>query len=86
MSLGSRLINLRNCIILRNRKESLSLNMEKVLKIVQLKDKQSDFVYWQTKSIEEKLNAIEFLRQQYIKFDKNVKPGFQRVCRVINQK
>ncbi len=59
--------------------------MEKVVKIVQLKDKTSDFQYWQTKSFEERLNAIEELRSQYIKFLKNVQPRLQRVCRVINQ-
>lgn len=60
--------------------------MEKVLKIGHLKDRQSDFTYWQTKTPIERLNAIEFLRQQYIKFQKNAQPGFQRVCRIINQK
>ena len=60
--------------------------MEKVLKIVSLKDKQSDFAYWTTKSLAERMEAIEFLRQQYIKFKKDVQPRLQRVCRIINQK
>ncbi len=59
--------------------------MEKVLKIVSLKEKHSDFAYWATKPVSERLEAIEFLRQQYIKFKKDVQPRLQRVCRVINQ-
>ncbi len=59
--------------------------MEKVLKIVTTGDETSDAEYWQNKSVSERLEAIEFLRNQYIKFNKNVKPGFQRVCRVIRK-
>jgi hypothetical protein len=59
--------------------------MEKVVKIMHLKDKQSDYVFWQTRSYKDRLEAIELLRSQYIKFDKNVQPRLQRVCRVINQ-
>ena len=50
-----------------------------------LKDKESDYVFWQTRSYKDRLEAIELLRSQYIKFDKNVQPRLQRVCRVINQ-
>ena len=59
--------------------------MEKVVKILHLKDKQSDYVFWQTRSYKDRLEAIELLRSQYIKFDKNVQPRLQRVCRVIKQ-
>ena len=60
--------------------------MERVLKIISLKDKTTDFEYWKTKTPVERLEAIEYLRQQYINFQKDVQPGFQRVCRVINKK
>jgi hypothetical protein len=60
--------------------------MEKVVKKIGLKDQQSDFAFWQSKSPEERLAAVELLRDQYIKFiQKDVKPGLQRVCRVIKQ-
>ena len=59
--------------------------MEKVVKIMHLKDKQSDYVFWQIRSYKDRLEAIELLRSQCIKFDKNVQPRLQRVCRVINQ-
>jgi len=59
--------------------------MEKVLKIVSLKDKSNDFEYWSSKSPIERLNALELLRNQYIKFKKDVQPGLQRVCTIINR-
>lgn len=59
--------------------------MEKVVKIVNLKDKQSDYDFWQTKDFKDRLEAIEMLRSQYIKFNANVQPRLQRFCRVINQ-
>jgi hypothetical protein len=60
--------------------------MEKALRIISLKDKQSDYSYWMSKSFIERLNAIELLRNQYIKFNKDVQPRLQRVCRIVNQK
>jgi hypothetical protein len=60
--------------------------MKKNLKIVSLKDRNSDLDYWLAKTPVERLEAIEFLRQQYIKFLKDVQPGLQRVCRIISLK
>jgi hypothetical protein len=60
--------------------------MEKVIRKTTTKEKQSDLEYWLTKTPQERLNALEFLRQQYVNFNKNVQPRLQRVCTVINQK
>lgn len=61
--------------------------MEKAVTIRQLKDKSSSLQYWQSKPANERLAAIELLRQQYIKFKyTDVQPRFQRVCRIIKQK
>lgn len=58
--------------------------MEKVITIRSLKDKKTDFTYWQSKPEMERLAAIEILRQQYIKHKYgNAQPRFQRVCRII---
>lgn len=59
--------------------------MEKVVNIITLKQKQSDYQFWLTKSFNDRLDAIELLRAQYIKFRKDVQPRLQRVCRVINK-
>jgi hypothetical protein len=60
--------------------------MEKVVKIFSLKDRQSDYSYWMSKPVQERLAAIETLRQQYIKFNKDLQPRLQRVCRVISRR
>lgn len=59
--------------------------MEKVLKIVSLKNKETDFSYWNSKSEIQRMEAIELLRQQYINYQKDAQQGFQRICRVINK-
>ncbi|MFN5024264.1 MAG: hypothetical protein ACK5HJ_00795 [Bacteroidota bacterium] len=59
--------------------------MEKVLKITTIKEVGSDFAYWSTKSLTERLEAIEILRQHYFSLKKDVQPRLQRVCRIINQ-
>ncbi len=60
--------------------------MEKVLKIVRLKDPNNDYAFWEYKSEIERLEALEILRQQYINHQKDVQPQLQRICRVINRK
>lgn len=61
--------------------------MQKVSSIRSLKEKNNDFLYWQTKPETERLAAIEILRQQYFKFKyTDVQPRFQRVCTVVKQK
>lgn len=57
--------------------------MDKAVKIINLKTRQSDFSYWKTKTPQERLDAIEMLRLQYMKFNKNVQPRLQRVCKII---
>ncbi len=56
-----------------------------MLKIVNIKDRNTDFAFWQTQSDLERLKAIEILRQQYINLKKDAQPRLQRVCRIINQ-
>ena len=60
--------------------------MDKSLKIVHLKDRTSDYLFWSTKTDLERLQAIEILRTQYINYKKDVHSRLQRVYRVINQK
>jgi hypothetical protein len=60
--------------------------MEKSLKIINLKDRNTDYQFWINQSEIQRLQAIEILRQQYINFRKDVQPRLQRVYRIINQK
>lgn len=59
--------------------------MEKVIKIVPLKNAPKDSVYWMSKSSQERIDAIEFLRDQYIKTLPDAEQRFQRVCRIIRK-
>ena len=54
----------------------------KVLKIDEVK---SDFAFWQTRPFEERLAALESIRNDYIKWAYDIQSGFQRVYRVIKQ-
>lgn len=60
--------------------------MEKVVKKIGLREKQSDFAFWQRKTPAERLAAVELLRDQYIKFiTKDAESGLPRVCRIIKR-
>lgn len=60
--------------------------MEKIVKITNLKDKNTDFKFWLTKTEIQRLEAVEMLRQQYLNYKKDVQSRLQRVYRIINQK
>ena len=61
--------------------------MEKVIAKLSLKEKKTDFAFWQSKSETERLAAVEMLRQEYFKYKYgNVQPRFQRVCHIVKQK
>ena len=59
--------------------------MDYSLKIINRKEDRSDLSYWLTKSYAERLEVIEFLRHQYIKYT-HASERLQKVCRVVNRK
>lgn len=60
--------------------------MQKAVKIVGLRDRGTDYQFWLSRSIKQRLEAIELLRQQYINYTKNAQSGLQRVCRIVDKK
>ncbi len=56
--------------------------MEKVVVVIN-NIQQNDSAYWVSKSVEERLNAIEFLRKQLPDYENQLSARLQRVCRVI---
>jgi Arc/MetJ family transcription regulator len=54
----------------------------KVIKKVPLRESSSDYDYWQSRSVNERIDALEMLRQQYIGFSQNAHQGIQRVVRI----
>ena len=58
--------------------------MGKVIKKIKLHDKTNyDREYWLSKTPEERLAALEFLRQQYFAMNNEPEPRLQRVFRII---
>jgi len=60
--------------------------MEKVLEIKNIRKRTSDFEFWSQKSPQDRLRAIEYLRNQYIISQEDAQPGLQRVYKVIKPK
>ncbi|MFZ1640028.1 MAG: hypothetical protein WAV07_01040 [Candidatus Contendobacter sp.] len=59
--------------------------IEKVVKIVPMRQPSSDYAYWRSRPVQERIDTLEMLRQQYIEFGKDADPGLQRILRVVNQ-
>ena len=51
-----------------------------------LNEKQSDFKFWQRKSPEERLYALEKLRTQYLTNQDGIRPRLQRVLSITRSK
>ena len=49
---------------------------------VKIEEAQSDFACWQTQSYEQRLAALEQIRQEYIAWKYGTDPGFQSVLSV----
>ncbi|MFH1051699.1 MAG: hypothetical protein V1779_12325 [bacterium] len=59
--------------------------MEKVVNIKHKNDKDSDLDYWLSKSPEERLQAVEILREQYIKTLPEDERRFKRVLKIVER-
>ncbi len=59
--------------------------MEKVVSVRSIKDKSNDFAFWFSKTPNERIAAIEILRQNYLSFLKDAPQRLQRVYRVIDR-
>ena len=46
----------------------------------------NDFAYWQSKSYEQRIEALEQIRAEYNSWRYDAEQGFQRVCSIIKQK
>ncbi len=59
--------------------------VRKVTCVTTNKEQPSDLDYWQSRSISERIDAIEMLRESYMSYQKNVPQRFQRVYRITQQ-
>ncbi|KAF0151246.1 MAG: hypothetical protein FD143_2101 [Ignavibacteria bacterium] len=61
--------------------------MKKVVKKISLKDKRNyDLEYWLSKTPEERIAAVEFLRKQFYEVKDGDAPRLQRTVNVIKRK
>lgn len=59
--------------------------MEKTVKRLPLHGAQSDTEYWLSRSPEERLAAVEHLRQEWLAFHPDAVQRLQRVCRTVKR-
>jgi predicted solute-binding protein len=59
---------------------------KKIKKLTFKEAERSDLQYWRNKKPEEKLDALQYLRELYYDLKNESRKGFQRVYRVIKQK
>lgn len=52
------------------------------MKIVKIGEKPNDFEYWQSVPCEKRLEALEAIRTEYIRWKYDSQQGFQRVYRI----
>ena len=57
----------------------------KVVKVVQLKDKNTDFDYWRQQSVIDRLETIEEIRLEYHSWRYGGEPRLQRVCSIVKR-
>ena len=62
------------------------MEISKIVKKYKINEQPNDFSYWQSKSYEERLNALEKIREEYNQWRYDAEQGFQRVCRIVKRK
>jgi hypothetical protein len=58
--------------------------MERTMRIVSLKEQPKDRLFWRDRTPAERLEALEFLRQQYMG-PTHAEQRLQRICRVAKK-
>jgi hypothetical protein len=62
------------------------MEISKVVKKYKIKEQPNDLLYWKSKSYEDRLNALELIREEYNSWRYNAEQGFQRVCCIVKRK
>lgn len=64
-------------------------NIMSIIKVVnkyKIDEQPSDFSFWQSKSHEERIDALEQIRQEFNNWKYNAEQRFQRVYKIIKRK
>ena len=62
------------------------MSISKVIKKYKIDEQPSDFSFWQSKSYEERLEALEKIRKEYNLWRYNAEQGLQRIYRIVKRK
>ncbi len=52
---------------------------------IHIGEKKNDSAYWRGLSCQERIDALEQIREEYHKWKADAQPGFQRVYRIIKR-
>jgi hypothetical protein len=58
----------------------------KAVKKFKINEQPNDFLFWQSKSYQDRLDALEQIRDEYNLWRYNAEQGFQRVYLIVKQK
>lgn len=61
------------------------MSISKVIKKYKLNEQPNDFIFWQSKTYEDRLDALEQIRKEYNLWRYNAEQRFQRVYRIIKR-
>lgn len=61
------------------------MGIARVMKKYQINEQPNDFSFWQSKSYEERLDALEQIRKEYNSWKYNAEQGLQRVYRIVKR-
>lgn len=61
------------------------MSISKVIKRYKTNEQPNDFAFWQAKSFEERLEALEQIRTEYNSWRYDAEQGFQRVYRIVKR-
>ncbi len=62
------------------------MSISKVVNKYKMNEQPNDFLYWQSKSYENRLEALEQIRKEYNSWRYNAEQGFQRIYRIVKRK
>ena len=62
------------------------MSISKVIRKYKINEQPNDFSFWQSKSYEEQLDALEQIRKEYNSLRYSAEQGFQRIYRIVKQK
>ncbi len=62
-----------------------SSSIQKTYRIIRLREKHTDFAYWQAQPVHARLEALETIRREYHLWKYGAEPRLQRVCTIVKR-